>query len=193
MLNPSTGFSSTLSQDVPPPATPEGFFKNKRVLITGGAGFIGKALCTRMQSLGAVVVIIDLCACPAEISAQAIEWHQGDCTDMELLARVTPECEVVFNLARQKKCYQVFHQFVVRSPARDILASELGSHGIGHGVHYPRALSQQRAYQSFGRGRSFPVAERLAGEVLSLPLHPWLTKEAALEVISILDRTWRKK
>jgi dTDP-4-amino-4,6-dideoxygalactose transaminase len=89
--------------------------------------------------------------------------------------------------------YHVFHQFVVRSPARDVLASELTLHGVGYGIHYPKALSQQAAYQFFGRGRSFPVAERLAGEVLSLPVHPWLSAEAAFEVISILNRIWRKK
>jgi len=87
----------------------------------------------------------------------------------------------------------VFHQFVIRSRERDALASQLASRGVGCGIHYPRPLSQQTAYRRFGANRSFPVSEQLAGEVLSLPMHPTLSVEAALEVVSILEAIWRNK
>lgn len=87
----------------------------------------------------------------------------------------------------------VFHQFVIRSPDRDVLASQLALRGVGYGIHYPHALSQQKAYRSFAGDRSFPGSKQLAGEVLSLPLHPSLSVEAAFEVVSILEAIWRNK
>lgn len=71
----------------------------------------------------------------------------------------------------------VFHLFVVRSPERDVLREYLTSEGIETGIHYPVPLHLTPAYQDLGypgKGR-FPIAERLAGEVLSLPMYPELS------------------
>lgn len=71
----------------------------------------------------------------------------------------------------------VFHLYVVRVPDRDRVLSHLHRLGIGAGVHYPIPphLSPAFAHLGYKRG-SFPVAEKLAGEVLSLPLYPELTR-----------------
>jgi dTDP-4-amino-4,6-dideoxygalactose transaminase len=73
----------------------------------------------------------------------------------------------------------VYHLFVVRTPWRDALADHLRRRGVATGVHYPVPLHRQPAlrhlgYESVG---AFPVAERLADEVLSLPMHPFLVEE----------------
>jgi dTDP-4-amino-4,6-dideoxygalactose transaminase len=54
--------------------------------------------------------------------------------------------------------------------------------GIPTAVHYPLALHQQPAYATGCAGRSFPVAERLAREVISLPMHADLDPDAQLRI-----------
>jgi dTDP-4-amino-4,6-dideoxygalactose transaminase len=67
------------------------------------------------------------------------------------------------------------HLFVIRVPDRNILLDCLGQAGIGVAVHYPAPIHCQAAFQQLGyRSGDFPVAERLAAEVLSLPMYPQL-------------------
>jgi dTDP-4-amino-4,6-dideoxygalactose transaminase len=77
-----------------------------------------------------------------------------------------------------------FHLYVVRTPRRDSLAAELSTRGIGTAVHYPLPVHRHPAYA--GRIRSAPLAvsERIAGEVLSLPLYPELDDSEAQAVIT---------
>jgi UDP-2-acetamido-2-deoxy-ribo-hexuluronate aminotransferase len=64
----------------------------------------------------------------------------------------------------------VYAQYTVRAKNRDALAAALKAQGIPTAVHYPLALHQQPAYAR-DRAASFPVAEALAREVISLPMH----------------------
>jgi dTDP-4-amino-4,6-dideoxygalactose transaminase len=76
-----------------------------------------------------------------------------------------------------------WHLYVIRAEGRDELREALASHGIGTGLHYPVPIHLQPAYAHLGLGPgSFPVAERLAKEVLSLPMYPELPFELLEEV-----------
>ena len=66
-----------------------------------------------------------------------------------------------------------YHQYTVRSRDRDALAAHLDEQGIDTGVYYPTPIHEQPAYASVDA--RLPVAERLADEVLSLPVHPGLS------------------
>ncbi|HVO12504.1 MAG TPA: DegT/DnrJ/EryC1/StrS family aminotransferase [Vicinamibacteria bacterium] len=78
----------------------------------------------------------------------------------------------------------VFHLFVVRHPRRDALAQALREAGVPTLVHYPVPLHLQPAFAPLGgRAGDLPVAERAAGEVLSLPLYPELSDEQAAGVV----------
>jgi len=70
----------------------------------------------------------------------------------------------------------VYHQYTVRIPeGRDQVQQRLRELGIGTAVHYPMTVPHQPLYQSLGyEPDSTPVAEMLAGQVLSLPVHPAL-------------------
>jgi dTDP-4-amino-4,6-dideoxygalactose transaminase len=82
----------------------------------------------------------------------------------------------------------VYHLYVVRIPQRDLVQRRLAAAGIQTGIHYPRPVHLQDAYRSLGIGPgSHPVAERLAGEVLSLPMFPSLTDEQIDRVGSALE------
>jgi len=74
--------------------------------------------------------------------------------------------------------YHVYHQYTVRVPngRRGALLARLREQEIEAVVYYPRCLHQQPLYQQLGIGGSFPVAERAAEEVLSLPVHPALSQ-----------------
>jgi dTDP-4-amino-4,6-dideoxygalactose transaminase len=67
----------------------------------------------------------------------------------------------------------VFHLFVVRSKHRDALREHLDAEGVASAIHYPTPIHLQPAYADLGQGPgSLPVAERLAGEICSLPVFP---------------------
>jgi dTDP-4-amino-4,6-dideoxygalactose transaminase len=69
----------------------------------------------------------------------------------------------------------VFHLYVVRVKDRDNVLQALGARGISCGIHYPRPVHLQRAYESLGLGPgSLPVTELCANEALSLPMFPEL-------------------
>ncbi len=80
----------------------------------------------------------------------------------------------------------VVHLFVVRSSRRDELRTFLQEKGIQTGIHYPVPLHLTAAYQALGApGRgSMPVAESLAGGILSLPMYAELTDEQIEYVIT---------
>jgi dTDP-4-amino-4,6-dideoxygalactose transaminase len=70
----------------------------------------------------------------------------------------------------------VWHLYVVRVPDRDAVAAHLAEAGIGVGVHYPAPVHLLPAFAGLELG-AFPVAERLGGEILSLPMFPGITPE----------------
>jgi dTDP-4-amino-4,6-dideoxygalactose transaminase len=77
----------------------------------------------------------------------------------------------------------VYHQFVVRSERRDDLLAHLRRKGINAGVHYPRAVHQQPAYQQLPRRSSLDATEQLIPRILSLPIYPELDADEVGNVI----------
>ena len=72
----------------------------------------------------------------------------------------------------------VYHLYVVRVKNREKLQAELAAANIGTGIHYPIPLHQQKAYVHLGyKTGDFPVTEKIAPEILSLPMFPQLTRE----------------
>ena len=68
----------------------------------------------------------------------------------------------------------VFAQYSLLAADREGLERALKAEGIPTAIHYPKSLHQQPAYSAGWEGASFPVSERLAREVISLPMHPYL-------------------
>lgn len=80
-----------------------------------------------------------------------------------------------------------YHVYALRHPDRDRIASGLAQAGIATGLHYPRPVHLQPAYADLGGGPgSFPVAEALASEFLSLPIFPELTPEQQQHIAGAL-------
>ena len=77
-----------------------------------------------------------------------------------------------------------WHLFVVRSPGRDALQARLGEAGIGTLIHYPLPPHRQQAYADLGfSADAFPIANRLADQLLSLPIGPHQPEAATAAVI----------
>ena len=80
-------------------------------------------------------------------------------------------------------CRHVYHVYAVRLRNRDLTRKQLQAKGIQTGVHYPIPVHLQPAYSDLGyKAGDFPVAERIASEVLSLPMFPEMTTEQVAEV-----------
>lgn len=83
-------------------------------------------------------------------------------------------------------CEHAYHQYVIRTKKREALLQYLQQAGIPAAVHYPVPLHQQRAFA--GSHMPLPEAERAASEVISLPVHPYLSEEAPAEVCEVIER-----
>jgi dTDP-4-amino-4,6-dideoxygalactose transaminase len=79
----------------------------------------------------------------------------------------------------------VYHLYVVRVQDREAVQKHLADAGIGTGIHYPIPLHLQKAYQHLGyKIGDFPITERVAAEIVSLPMFPQLRHSQQKEVVS---------
>lgn len=99
----------------------------------------------------------------------------------ELLHTVAPPREMAYG-------EPVYHLYVVQSERRDALAAHLQARGIGTAIQYPHPIHLQPAYANLGyRAGSLPVAERLAREILSLPLYPELGLDEVRTIVQAVN------
>lgn len=81
----------------------------------------------------------------------------------------------------------VYAQYTIRVPQRDQVAAQLKTRQIPSAVYYPKCLHEQPVFASAGaRWGDFPEAEKASREVLSLPMHPFLTEADQDQVITAL-------
>ena len=72
----------------------------------------------------------------------------------------------------------VYHLYIIRTQKRDELQKDLTAHGISTGLHYPIPLHLQKVYVDLGYVEGdFPITEKVASEILSLPMFPGLTPQ----------------
>ena len=82
----------------------------------------------------------------------------------------------------------VYHQYVIHSDRRDELMNYLKENDIGTIIHYPIPPHLQKAYEYLGYRRGdFPIAEKYADEVLSLPMYNGMTEEEQDYVIDKIN------
>ena len=82
-----------------------------------------------------------------------------------------------------------WHQFVIHSPHRDALKAWLAENGIGSELHYPIPPHLSEAYRYLGYHEGdFPITEKNAREVLSLPMFNGLREDEQVIVIDTINR-----
>jgi len=147
----------------------------------------------RLDSIQAAIVLAKFAHFDDEIKArQEAAIHYS-----ELINRKIPEIQTPEIMPERTSVYA---QYTLRIPGglRDQVAGFLKQEGIPFAIHYPNPVHLQPAFKGLGLGPgSFPHAERAAEEVLSLPMHAFITPEEQEIVIDCLERaigvTWTKK
>ena len=88
----------------------------------------------------------------------------------------------------------VYHQYTIKiaDGKRDQFLDYLLENGIGTGVYYPIPLYKQVLYTEMGYNQSLPVTEEIVDEVLSLPVHPNLSKEDLDLIIKVIKEASEK-
>jgi len=106
------------------------------------------------------------------------EWNQ---LRSEAAKRYSQVLETIDSIRVPKESFgnsHVWHLFVVRVPNRDEIFRRLSKLGIGIGIHYPDPIHMMKAFaQNSKRNGDLKVSERVAGEILSLPIYPGITTE----------------
>jgi dTDP-4-amino-4,6-dideoxygalactose transaminase len=84
--------------------------------------------------------------------------------------------------------WNTYHTFVIQVDRRDELKEALAACGVGTAIHYPVPIHLQPAARALGhRAGDFPEAERQAGRVLSLPVHPFLQPGDVARVATLIN------
>ena len=140
----------------------------------------------RMDSLQAAILLAKLeifdeeVAARARLGARYSELIEDAFSDVDMPTPVTTPYVEAHNTS-------VYAQYTVEVPNRDAVQAAMTERSIPTAVHYPRPLHLQPAFADLGHGPgSFPVAEKAAERVISLPMHPYLTDEQQLSVIQAL-------
>ena len=83
--------------------------------------------------------------------------------------------------------------YEIRTKKRDMLMQFLKEKGISCGIHYPIPLHLQPAYDTFGfKKGDYPVSEKLAKEILSIPIYPELTEEQRKYIVDNITQFFSK-
>jgi dTDP-4-amino-4,6-dideoxygalactose transaminase len=80
----------------------------------------------------------------------------------------------------------VFHLFVIQCVNRIEIQNYLLKNGVATMIHYPIPPHKQKAFESWNQ-LSFPITEKIHNEVLSLPLHPFLTTDEVNLIIELVN------
>ena len=134
---------------------------------------------SRLDTIQAAVLLqkVDVLAEEIEARQRVAECYSKGLADVVRVPQVAPDAR------------SAWAQYTVRldRPPRDEVAARLKAEGIPTAVHYPKALHHQPAYTDCPRPEAgLPVSELFAREVLSLPMHPYLTEGAQERVIRAL-------
>ena len=121
-------------------------------------------VCSRMDSIQCAVVLAKLERLDWELERRIAIGRRYD-------ALLAPHVRTV--LVKPERT-SVYAQYTIRAPDRAALEAGLKLNGIPAAIHYPVGLHQQPAYAEFAPGASLPNAERLARELISVPMHPYL-------------------
>ena len=145
-----------------------------RVAKMRNHGLIGKGLSetfghvSRMDTLQAVILRYKL-----EVLPGVIERRRGNAA----LYRGCLDPAHVFMASERDVEFNTYHTFVIQVDRRDELKAHLAEQQIGSAIHYPVPLHLQPAASHLGyKAGDFPVAERQAGRILSLPVHQTLAE-----------------
>ncbi len=139
---------------------------------------------SRLDSVQAAVLLAKL----PHLASWSSKRREHAASYTKALADVSQVCTPVVEAGNEP----IFHQYTLRVERRDELQAHLKGQGVGNAVYYPVPLHLQNCFSHLGykRGR-LPGAERAAGEVISLPIYPELTRDQIDYVVDTIRGFYR--
>lgn len=113
------------------------------------------------------------------------QWNQRRKEVAGLYTKLLADIEQITLPFINNGCESVWHLYVIRSKHRDAIKEYLASRGIDTVIHYPIPPHQQECYRG-QYSKNLPIADQLAGEVLSLPMSPVLSDDEVCYVASCI-------
>ncbi len=83
-----------------------------------------------------------------------------------------------------------FHLYVIQAENRDKLISFLSENGVQTLIHYPVPVHKQNCYKEY-RTASLPKTKKYSKNILSLPIHPFITEQEILEISTLIKRNYK--
>ncbi|HEY0319983.1 MAG TPA: DegT/DnrJ/EryC1/StrS family aminotransferase [Pyrinomonadaceae bacterium] len=150
----------------------------------------GHAEAMRMQTVGDNSRLDEIQAAVLRVKLRHLDRWNGLRKNLaQAYALELKTCEGVETPVMRTPDAHVFHLYVVRHPKRERLIAHLKEQGVQAMIHYPYLLHQQPLFRS-SEQVSLPVAEKLSGHILSLPLYPHLSS-AELSAVTNAIRSFR--
>lgn len=135
----------------------------------------------RMDTLQAAMLEVRLGALDA--------WNEARRRVAALYAEALADLPLTLPPADDAAYMSAWHLYVVRHEQRDPLKQKLQEEGIETVIHYPLPVHLQPFFRQFGyREGSYPTAEKLTSEILSLPMHPGITEDHVAQVANTIEK-----
>jgi dTDP-4-amino-4,6-dideoxygalactose transaminase len=137
--------------------------------------------CFRLDNLQAAFLQIKLKHLP--------DWNKARRAAAKRYDRLLAAVPGVTPITERPDVEAVYHLYVVQVDDRDAVRAKLDEVGVGTGIHYPVPIHLHAAYAHLGyKQGAFPVAERMAGRMVSLPMFPEITTEQIDYVVEQLAK-----
>ena len=128
----------------------------------------------RFDTIQAAILLAKLPTFPSEVAAR----ERIGASYSELLRDICSIPEISSGNSH------VYAQYTIRVPDRDSLGAKLKEAGIPSAVYYPKCLHEQPVFAHLGyKWGDFPVAEKASREVISLPMHPFLSEAEQDQIV----------
>ena len=115
----------------------------------------------------------------------AADFYGAELSRAGLTERIATPAEPYRN--RGLTNHHIYHQYIIRTPMRDVLREYLGKREIETAIYYPLGLHEQKCFTYLGYKKGdFPETERAARETLALPIYPEISREAQRYVVDAI-------
>jgi len=141
---------------------------------------------SRMDGLQAAILNIKM--------TKLSEWTEQRIEFANYYSNRLSQLENIITPKARNATKHVYHLYVIRCKERDKLHKILAEQGIPSVINYPKALPDYEAYKYLESDDEYPIARKHAREILSIPMHPFLTKlELERVVTSLINYKWNCK
>lgn len=113
------------------------------------------------------------------------EWNKRRRKNARLYNELLTNSRVI-TPTEKEYAKHVYHLYVIRSKCRDKLQNYLLESGIQTLIHYLIPVHMQKVYANLGFSVNLPVTTLVCKEILSLPIHPWLSNEEVLKIAELI-------